>query len=168
MSAPEAVWRLNEYRLSKKSHIITRLLVHLPEQQVIFFREGHKEQALQKEANINTMLSAWFDLNKTDPESVKLHYSDVPKHYTFQQSCGKWKKRIRGGAKVIGRMPVVAINDSERYYLRLLLTRRVGITSFNHMRTVNGVELNTFKKHANNEVFLKTTIYGMILLQRHT
>ncbi|KAI8790927.1 hypothetical protein BgiBS90_008851 [Biomphalaria glabrata] len=79
------------------------------------------------------MLLAWFELNKADPEAVKLHYTDVPHHYTFQQSSGKWPKRIRGGTKVIGRMPVVVINDTERYYPRLLLTRSIGITSFNHL-----------------------------------
>ena len=146
VSAPEAMWRLNEYSLSEKSHVITRLPVHLPEQQVVFFHEGHEERALQRQANKSTMLLAWFELNKTDPEAVELHYTDVPQHYTFQQSSGKWQKRIRGGTKVIGRMPVVAINDTERYYLRLLLTRSVGVTSFNLLRTVNGVECNTFKE----------------------
>ncbi|XP_051778563.1 uncharacterized protein LOC114645592 [Erpetoichthys calabaricus] len=146
VSALEAMWRLNEYNLSEKSHVVIQLPVHLPEQQIIFFHEGHEEQVLQRQANKNTMLLAWFELNKTDPEAVELHYTDVPQHYTFQKSSGKWKKRIRGGTKVIGRMPVVAINDTERYDLRLLLTRSVGITSFQHLRTVNGVECDTFKE----------------------
>ncbi|GBN13944.1 hypothetical protein AVEN_152530-1 [Araneus ventricosus] len=30
VSAPEAIWRLNEYNLSHKSHTVVRLAVHLP------------------------------------------------------------------------------------------------------------------------------------------
>ena len=65
----------------KIAHYYT-IISSLSRTTVIFFREGHEEQALQKEANKNPMLSAWFELNKTDPESVKLHYSDVPKQNT--------------------------------------------------------------------------------------
>ncbi|KAI8732443.1 hypothetical protein BgiBS90_037218 [Biomphalaria glabrata] len=135
----------------------------LDEYQVVFFHEGHEERALQRQANKSTMLLAWFELNKADPEAVELHYTD-PRHYTFQHSSGKWQKKIRGGTKVIGRMPVVAINDTERYYLRLLLTLSIGITSFNHLRTVNSVECKTFKEACQQLGLPKTTRYGMILL----
>ncbi|GBM65146.1 hypothetical protein AVEN_185786-1 [Araneus ventricosus] len=32
VSAPEAMWRLNEFSLSEKSYVIMRLAVHLPNQ----------------------------------------------------------------------------------------------------------------------------------------
>ncbi|GBN56469.1 hypothetical protein AVEN_254176-1 [Araneus ventricosus] len=35
VSAPEAMWRLNEFFLSEKSHVILRLAVHLPNQQKV-------------------------------------------------------------------------------------------------------------------------------------
>ncbi|GBN99531.1 hypothetical protein AVEN_74742-1 [Araneus ventricosus] len=35
VSAPEAMWRLNEFNLSDKSHTVVRLAVHLPDQQAI-------------------------------------------------------------------------------------------------------------------------------------
>ena len=40
VSPPEALWRLNKYRLHEHSHTIVRLPVHLPNQQMVYFREG--------------------------------------------------------------------------------------------------------------------------------
>ncbi|GBN14300.1 hypothetical protein AVEN_241912-1 [Araneus ventricosus] len=37
VSAPEAMWRLNEFNLSKKSRTVVRLAVHLPDQQAIVY-----------------------------------------------------------------------------------------------------------------------------------
>ncbi|KAK6973145.1 ATP-dependent DNA helicase PIF1 [Biomphalaria glabrata] len=47
--------------------------------------------------------------------------------------------------------------------LRLLLTRSMGITSFNHLRTVNGVECKTFKEACQQLGLLKNERYGMLL-----
>ncbi|GBN28218.1 hypothetical protein AVEN_191803-1 [Araneus ventricosus] len=58
----------------------------------------------------------------------------------------KWQKRQRGGEQVIGRMNVVNIQDSERYYLRLLLLRKLGGVSFEDLKTVDGIECNTFQQ----------------------
>ncbi|GBN66559.1 hypothetical protein AVEN_110234-1 [Araneus ventricosus] len=40
VSAPEAMWRLNEFNLSEKSHTVVRLAVHLPDQQAIVYQDG--------------------------------------------------------------------------------------------------------------------------------
>ncbi|GBN66558.1 hypothetical protein AVEN_110233-1 [Araneus ventricosus] len=58
----------------------------------------------------------------------------------------KWQKRQRGGEQVIGRMPVVNIQDSERYYLRLLLLRKLRAVSFEDLKTVDGIVCNTFQQ----------------------
>ncbi|GBM82795.1 hypothetical protein AVEN_139442-1 [Araneus ventricosus] len=58
----------------------------------------------------------------------------------------KWQKRQRGGEQVIGRMPVVNIQDSERYYLRLLLLRKLGAVRFEDLKTVDGIMCNTFQQ----------------------
>ena len=44
--APEAVWRLSEYELQKKSHWVIRLQVHLPDEQSVVFNPGNEDQAL--------------------------------------------------------------------------------------------------------------------------
>ncbi|GBN10027.1 hypothetical protein AVEN_33533-1 [Araneus ventricosus] len=58
----------------------------------------------------------------------------------------KWQKRQRGGEQIIGRMPVVDIQDSERYYLSLLLLRKLGAVSFDDLITVDGIVCNTFQQ----------------------
>ncbi|GBM91219.1 hypothetical protein AVEN_211510-1 [Araneus ventricosus] len=50
----------------------------------------------------------------------------------------KWQKRQRGGEQVIGRMPVVNIQDSERYYLRLLLLRKLGTEDTSRLFFLDG------------------------------
>ncbi|GBM93977.1 hypothetical protein AVEN_22644-1 [Araneus ventricosus] len=46
VSAPEAMWRLNEFNLSEKFHTIVRLAVHLPDQQAIVYQDGQERKLL--------------------------------------------------------------------------------------------------------------------------
>jgi len=55
----------------------------------------------------------------------------------------RWTIRKRGFA--IGRMYYAHPTSSERYYLRMLLNYVKGATSYEHLRTVDGIEHNTFK-----------------------
>ncbi|GBM32468.1 hypothetical protein AVEN_136044-1 [Araneus ventricosus] len=43
-------------------------------------------------------------------------------------------------------MPVANIQESERYYLRLLLLRKLGTISFDDLKTVDGIVCNTFQQ----------------------
>ncbi|GBO14750.1 hypothetical protein AVEN_182029-1 [Araneus ventricosus] len=58
ISAPAAMWRLNEFNLSEKSHTVVRLAVHLPVQQAVY-QDGQEEEAV-------ATLTAGFALNKND------------------------------------------------------------------------------------------------------
>ena len=61
------------------------------------------------------------------------------------QKNKKWKVRQRGFS--IGRVPTVSLSphQMERSYLRVLLHNKAGATSFEDLRTVNGVEHPSFK-----------------------
>ncbi|XP_053134124.1 LOW QUALITY PROTEIN: uncharacterized protein LOC128337304 [Hemicordylus capensis] len=144
VSAPEAMWHINEFTLTEKSHTIIRLPVHLPEHQQLVYHEGQEEQAIAMASIKKTMLTAWFTLDHEDQEANKLTYADIPKYYVFDKIHTKWKRRQRRGEGVIGRMPVVSIKDSERYYLRMLLTRTKGSTGFDSLRTVHGVLYDSY------------------------
>ncbi|GBN68026.1 hypothetical protein AVEN_217851-1 [Araneus ventricosus] len=130
VSAPEAMWHLNEFNLSHKSHTVVRLAVHLPQQQPIVYQDGQEAQAIERAALRKTTLTSWFELNKNDPSAHNISYSDIPQYYVFDKSTTNWKKRQRGRQNVIGRLPVVSILDTERYYLRMLLLRKSGAISF--------------------------------------
>ncbi|GBN05993.1 hypothetical protein AVEN_255995-1 [Araneus ventricosus] len=126
VSAPEAMWRLNEFNLLEKYHTVVRLAVYLPDQQAILYQDGQEEEAVARAATRQTTLTAWFELNKNDQDSPNYLYTDISHYYTFNKSAIKCQKRQNGGEQVILRMPVVNIQDSERYYLRLLLLRKLG------------------------------------------
>ncbi|GBN37099.1 hypothetical protein AVEN_208321-1 [Araneus ventricosus] len=113
---------------------------------VIAYQYGQEEEAVARAATRQTTLTAWFELNKNDQDSHNYLYTDIPHYYTFNKSAMKWQKRQRGGEQVIGRMPVVNIQDSERYYLRLLLLRKLGAVSFEDLKTVDGIVCNTFQQ----------------------
>ncbi|GBO22796.1 hypothetical protein AVEN_157229-1 [Araneus ventricosus] len=146
VSAPEATWLLNEFNLSHKSHTVVRLDVHLPQKQPIVYQDGQEAQAIERAALRKTTLTSWFELNKNYPSAHNISYSDIPQYYMFDQSTTNWKKRQRGGQNVIGRLPVVSILDTERYYLRMLLLRKSGAISFDDILTVNGLRCITFQQ----------------------
>ncbi|GBM48538.1 hypothetical protein AVEN_184562-1 [Araneus ventricosus] len=108
------------------SFVEVRLAVHLPQQQPIVYQDGQEAQAIERAALRKTTLTSWFELNKNDPLAHNISYSDIPQYYMFDKSTTNWKKRQRGGQNVIGRLPVVSILDTERYYLRMLLLRKSG------------------------------------------
>ncbi|GBM72384.1 hypothetical protein AVEN_178059-1 [Araneus ventricosus] len=126
--------------------ILLRLAVHLPQQQLIVYQDGQEAQAIERVALRKTTLTSWFDLNKNDPSAHNISYSDIPQYYMFDKSTTNWKKRQRGGQNVIGRLPVVSILDTERYYLRMLLLRKSGAISFDDILTVNGLRCITFQQ----------------------
>ncbi|GBO16152.1 hypothetical protein AVEN_54701-1 [Araneus ventricosus] len=90
VSAPEAMWRLNEFNLSGKSHTVVRLAVHLPDQQAIVYQDGQEEEAVARDATRQTTLTAWFELNKNDQDSHNYLYTYIPHYYTFNKSAMKW------------------------------------------------------------------------------
>ncbi|XP_042910652.1 uncharacterized protein [Parasteatoda tepidariorum] len=120
-----------------------RLAVHLPLQQQIVFMGGQEaEQAAIK----CTALTAFFGLNKTDNAAHSYTYSDIPHHYVFDKSGTKWKRRQRGSQQVIGRMPVVSVQDSERFCLRMLLLRCKGVVGFEDILIVDGMLCTSFQE----------------------
>ena len=94
-----------------------------------------------------TKLTAFFVLNQEDETSNDKLYSDIPKFYVWEATRKKWKKRLRGGNKVIGRIPSIGLTATqmERYCLRLLLFRRPGPKSYEDLRSVEGTVLPNFQ-----------------------
>ncbi|GBM34194.1 hypothetical protein AVEN_30128-1, partial [Araneus ventricosus] len=123
-----------------------RVAVHLPQQQPNVYQDGQEAEAIERAALRRTTLTSWFELNKDDPSAHKISYSDIPQYYAFDKSTTNWKKHQRGGQNVIGRLPVVSILDTERYYLRMLLLRKSGAISFDDILTVNGLRCITFQQ----------------------
>ncbi|XP_065671720.1 uncharacterized protein LOC136089597 [Hydra vulgaris] len=106
--APEALWRIFKYLMSHMSHTIIRLKVHLPESQIVYFREGEEQVALNCAAQRDTHLTAWFKISSENEGAHRYLYEGIPYHFVFDEKDCKWKVRQRGGNKVIIRMYVVS------------------------------------------------------------
>ena len=144
VSAPEAFWRLSEYKLYDHSHTIIRLPVHLPDQQPIYFHQGHEAEAVERASNIDTHLTAWFKLNESNEDARQYLYTDIPTYYVFNKTHKRWDEHKKGGSKIISRMYSVSPKDRERFYLRMLLLHVPGATSFDELKTIDGQTAVTF------------------------
>ncbi|GBO19511.1 hypothetical protein AVEN_207727-1 [Araneus ventricosus] len=90
VSAPEAMWRLNEFNLSEKSHTVVRLAVHLSDQQAIVYQDGQEEEADTRQ----TTLTAWFEQKKNDQDSHNYLYKDIER----DQYCTILPEELKGRA----------------------------------------------------------------------
>ena len=146
ISSSEAIWRIFHYRLHGRSPSVQRLAVHLPEQQLITFRDDGDLQQVLTHANSHiTTLIAWFKENALNPAAHNYRYIDFPLYYIWDSSNHKWNIR-KNSTSTIGRLYMVQPSEGERYYLHILLTHVRGASSFNHLKTVNGHIYETFKE----------------------
>ncbi|XP_032789754.2 uncharacterized protein LOC116926943 [Daphnia magna] len=147
VSAPEACWRIFKFPLSDRSHAICRLAVHLPREQSVFFLPCNEQHAAINAATIDTNLTAYFKLNSEDDNARQHFYREIPHHYVFMKKIYSWKPRCRR-SRIISRLYTVGVRQVERHCLRLLLINVKGATSFEHLRTVDGLLYATFKSAA--------------------
>src|SRR5437764_3344919 len=140
---------------------VVRLQVHLPGHQQIFFTAdgavGEKGEGV--EAARKTTLTQFFELNaliksKLDDgqelagwerRAYSSKYQDWPEFMTFNRKSRVWRSRRGKGRPSIGRMYTASPRQGDRYYLRMLLATWPSWTSFEDVRTVDGVLCNTFK-----------------------
>ncbi|XP_053164950.1 uncharacterized protein LOC128350575 [Hemicordylus capensis] len=149
VSAPEAAWRLNGFEMHYQSHTVHRLAVHLPNEQSVIFNPEDIGTATDRAMHRETQLTAWFKLNQQDEKARNILYADIPLYYVFDTANSTWKIRQRGSDKMIGRMYSVNLpSDPEHYCLRLLLLHVPGATSYENLRTVDGIEYPTYQAAA--------------------
>jgi hypothetical protein len=147
--APEACWRILGFGLHSHSHSVERLPVHLEDGQQVYFEEdANREELLERlESSCITKLTAFFYLCSIDENARSLRYFELPEKYCWNAKEKSWIKRQKE-FQVIGRVYSVNPGEGERYYLRLLLHHVIGPTSFNSLKTVNGIVYNSYKEAA--------------------
>jgi len=146
ISPNQAAWNLFEFRSHTEDPSITRLIVHLPDEQPVYFPEDATAEQIQIILNeAETTLTAWFRYNQQHPDGRALLYQEFPAHYVYQPKRGqrRWTPRQRGTA--IGRMYHSTPVQGEKHYLRLLLTAVRGAQSFDDIRTVDEVLHPTYR-----------------------
>ncbi|GFX87714.1 ATP-dependent DNA helicase [Trichonephila clavipes] len=112
-----------------------------------------------------TTLTAFYSLCQDDLFAKTLLYSEVPKFYTWNASTKKFQRRKQGKAveghtnlyssNALGRLYTVHPNNTECFYLRLLLINIRGPISFQDLRTVNGQLCTTYRQACQELNFLE-------------
>ena len=145
VSGIEAVWNIFSFPMHGQNPPVIRLETHLENQNTQVYKDNEKLGDVQKRNKLSK-LTAWFELNKTDPEARVYLYHEIPKHYVWKSIQNKWQKRKNAGSKMIGRMYFTNPSDMERFCLRLLLLNTPGATSFENIRTFNGKIFETYQE----------------------
>ncbi|XP_030745097.1 uncharacterized protein LOC115874142 [Sitophilus oryzae] len=145
MSSMEAAWRLFEFPLTRRSHSVVCLPVHLPLEQDIIFDPDLDELDEQFLAR-RSKLMAYFDLNVTSVEARQYKYVDIPEHFVWQTRNASWVARTGRRTKVVGAICEVSPTNVEQFHLRLLLQHVRGAISFDSLRSVDGVLCETFQE----------------------
>jgi hypothetical protein len=154
ISSNEAAWRIFSFPIHDRYPPVCHLQVHLENRQRVYFNTDNiQERATTAK---DTTLTAFFKLCHSDDFARTLYYPQLPKFYTWNPSTAIFKRRAIGAAveghpgikasDALGRVYTVHPNNQECYFLRLLLHHVRGPTSFDHLKTVNGVVLPSFRE----------------------
>ena len=144
ISSPEAVWRILTFDIHEHYPPVETLTVHTPKQRMITFNpDTETRETIENREQKDSTLTGFFTLCQVDPFAKTLLYIDVPQHYKWYES--KWIKRANKQFK-LGRVYSVHPNQIEAFCLRLLLFKVPGPTSFEYLRTVDGVTYESFQE----------------------
>ncbi len=103
ISSSEAVWRILGFDMNGINPAVTRLQVHLPNQQQVIFNENDNlSEVIATDRSQRTSLTEYFKINTQDQDARNLLYADFPLHYTWNKAKKIWNKRQRKGS--IGRI----------------------------------------------------------------
>lgn len=140
----EAAYRIFGFDIHCRSISVERLPYHLPGEKNCTFRSNDKlSKVANREKHRKSKLEAFFELNKTDSNARQFTYDEIPRHYVWNPRECIWTLRKRG--LHIGRLTYTHHSTGDLWYLRLLLSKICGPTSFEEIKTVNGFQHSTFQ-----------------------
>ncbi|XP_076960289.1 uncharacterized protein LOC143636628 [Bidens hawaiensis] len=121
-----------------------RLPFHLPgKHSVVYGPDEDVDTVLDKQSISSSMFTSWMKCNQLYEEARQLNYVDFPTKFTWKQEIKRWERRKSGFS--IGRIHAASPALGEAYFLRVLLNKVKGPTSFEDIRTVNGKLHETFR-----------------------
>lgn len=147
VSASEACWHLFDFNLHHRHPPVQRLQLHLPNQQALFYYPSRQTgtQLLQRPDIYRTTLTAFFEACRQYSDlAANLLYPDFPSKFVWKTDTKSWSPRQRGFS-MIGRVYFAIPSDGERYFLRMLLYNVPSPTSFEDLRTYQGILHPTFQ-----------------------
>ncbi|XP_076059365.1 uncharacterized protein LOC143035976 [Oratosquilla oratoria] len=116
--------------------------LHLEGEKSVFYTDSMTAEQVEKKVNADTHLTAFFKICRRDEFARTLYYYQMPLHYVYNIRTNRWEQRktVRGS---LGRIRAVTSKAVELFFLRLLLTHKKGPTSYEDLRTVDGVMYDT-------------------------
>jgi len=142
----DACWRILGFDIHRHYPAVERMPVHLPnDNYVTYSARAQMDKLLSLEFLRKTMLTEWFVANQMHPAARSLTYLQFPSKWRWEARTRCWERRKDNRPK-IGRLYYVHPSAGERYYLRMLLLRVRGATSFSELRCHNSVRYGTFKE----------------------
>ena len=152
VSTNEAFWRFFAFDLHEHWPAVRTLSVHLENGQRVYFTQSNVAQVVANPRE--TTLTGFFTLCQRDDFAKTLLYPEVPSYFTWDNR--RWNPRKKGMAvenypgyfkdEALGRVYTVHPNQHECFYLRILLHEIRGPTSFNALKTVDGVLCGTYRE----------------------
>ncbi|XP_062203849.1 uncharacterized protein LOC133906087 [Phragmites australis] len=143
----EALWRIFAFDLSGISPPVLQLQLHLPGMHLVSYKDNADvRQILDQQGASETMLTGYFKANCEFPWARSILYREFPENAVWNPTLKKWKKRKQ--CTQVGRIISAHPAEGERYYLRVLLNHVAGATSYENLRTFDGVVYPTFREAA--------------------
>nr|XP_040233466.2 uncharacterized protein LOC120956157 [Anopheles coluzzii] len=157
ISASQAMTIIFGFEMQAKTVTVVVLPIHLENQQGIVFNSNENIESVIERGH-HTMLTRFFQLMANDPYARNLTYQELPTYFRYAKptqrlpwhegSGCQWIQRICDASIVIGRMVYCPMSQMERYCLRLMLCYRKGPTSFEDLRTVDGIVYASYHEAA--------------------
>src|SRR5579859_871153 len=147
VSASEACWRIFEFKMHKNLASVERLPVHIEDGDTIMYDPATEtaEEVLSRPDLETTKLTAFFEACVEFPEiAAGLLYPDCPTRFVWKQKERKWAPRKQGCT--IGRVFFCPPSAGKQYYLRMLLYTVPAPTSWDFLKTVDGIRYFTFQE----------------------
>ncbi|XP_061373958.1 uncharacterized protein LOC133316245 [Gastrolobium bilobum] len=142
--ACEAAWRLFGFEIHNRFLPIQRLPFHPPnEKSVVFSDHASITDVKTRAESRQSIFESWMDANKKYPEGRHLTYAEYPTQFVYKENMHEWHPRKQRFS--IRRINRFSANNGEDSYLRTLLIFQKGCTSYEDLRTVNGVIFPSFK-----------------------
>ena len=150
ISATYAHWRIQEYDLVRMLPGITRLPVHDLGEHEVYFQPN--AAAIQHELSNSsaTMLTDYFVANACPIRGSiarTLLYEDFPTKFTWKSQSKSWQIRQKN-VLLYGRMDNIHPANIEVFHLRLLLKHQTGKVSYQDLRTVDGIDMGSYRAAA--------------------
>nr|XP_025617318.1 uncharacterized protein LOC112709653 [Arachis hypogaea] len=144
ISPCEAAWRIFGFNIHYRDPSVVRLGFHLPDEQNVIFKDHENLEDVVRKASVKeSMFLGWFQANKDYAKARALTYAELPTKFVWKPHERVWLPRK--SHSVIGRIFYVPPGSGESYYMRLLLNFVRGPTSYEDIRTIDGVLYSTFK-----------------------